>query len=56
MNACLIVSTFPPRKCGIATFSNDLRDNLKEYVPEVHIAAVNDPFLSHQYLFQFANA
>ncbi len=49
MNACLIVSTYPPRKCGIATFSEDLRDYLIQYVPEVLVAAINDPFQSHKY-------
>ncbi len=41
MKSCLIISTYPPRKCGIATFSKDLRDNLINCIP-VSVAAVND--------------
>ncbi|KUG02831.1 glycosyltransferase [hydrocarbon metagenome] len=49
MNTCLIVSTYPPRKCGIATFSEDLRDSLIHHVPEILVAAINEPFQSHNY-------
>jgi len=47
MKACLVVSTYTPRKCGIATFSNDLRDNLLSKGQKVHIAAISEPFSSY---------
>lgn len=49
MKACLIVSTYSPRKCGIATFSNDLRDNLLSKGQKVLIAAISEPFSSYVY-------
>jgi len=49
MKACLVVSTYTPRKCGIATFSNDLRDNLLSKGQKVHIAAISEPFSSYVY-------
>ncbi len=49
MKACLIVSTYSPRKCGIATFSNDLRDNLLPKGQRVLIAAISDSFSSYVY-------
>ncbi|HHV16200.1 MAG TPA: glycosyltransferase [Gelria sp.] len=49
MKACLIVSTYTPRKCGIATFSNDLRDNLLPKGQKTLIAAITDPFSSYVY-------
>ncbi|MDD2585410.1 MAG: glycosyltransferase family 4 protein [Syntrophomonadaceae bacterium] len=49
MNTCLIVSTYTPRKCGIATFSKDLRDNLLSQGQKVLMAAISDPFTSYVY-------
>ncbi len=49
MKACLVVSTYTPRKCGIATFSNDLRDNLLSQGQKVIIAAISEPFSSYVY-------
>lgn len=49
MNGYLIVSTYPPRKCGIAIFSKDLRDNLVKYSPRVSVAAIHDPDNSYVY-------
>lgn len=49
MKACLVVSTYTPRKCGIATFSNDLRDNLLSKEQKVLIAAISEPFSSYNY-------
>ncbi|RMB59627.1 glycosyltransferase [Tessaracoccus antarcticus] len=34
-----IVSTYPPRKCGIATFAKDVRDSLRAHTEEVMIVA-----------------
>jgi polysaccharide biosynthesis protein PslF len=45
-----IVSTYPPRKCGIGTFSRDLADALKHFTGEVgsiRVAAIDDEGLSY---------
>jgi glycosyltransferase involved in cell wall biosynthesis len=54
MKACLVVSTYTPRKCGIATFSNDLRDNLLSQGQKVLIAAISEPFSSYVYPLEVA--
>lgn len=40
-----LVGTFAPRKCGIATFTTDIRDKLGEFHPEiaVDVHALDDP-------------
>ena len=45
-----IVSTYPPRRCGIGTFSRDLADALKHFTGEVgsiRIAAIDDEGMSY---------
>lgn len=45
------VSTFPPRPCGLGTFTRDLVDNLSTLRPPVAviIAAIDDPDQRHTY-------
>ena len=46
----IYLSSFPPRECGIATFTADLTaalDNLLENVIDSRIAAINDDAVSH---------
>src|SRR5688500_1302735 len=40
-----LVGTFTPRKCGIATFTNDVFEKLAEFHPdvEVDVYALDDP-------------
>lgn len=40
-----LVGNFPPRKCGIATFTCDLAEKLREFRPEVEVEvyALDDP-------------
>src|SRR3989338_1373968 len=46
----IYLASFPPRECGIATFTADLTgslDNLLEHVIDSRIAAINDDAVSH---------
>ncbi len=45
----LNLSTYPPKQCGIATFSKDLRDNLTRLGERASIAAVSDPYYAYTY-------
>jgi len=45
----LNLGTYPPKQCGIASFSKDLRDNLVEAGRKVHIAAISDREYSYAY-------
>ena len=40
-----LIGTYAPRKCGIATFTSDICENLREYHPEVgvDVYAMDDP-------------
>ncbi|WP_422447214.1 glycosyltransferase family 4 protein [Thermoanaerobacterium sp. DL9XJH110] len=44
-----ILTTYPPRECGIASFSKDLRDNLVMWDQNVKILAVSDKNSSYKY-------
>ncbi len=39
----VIIGTYPPRRCGIATFSRDLRDAVHRQGLGVEVAALDDP-------------
>ncbi|HWP95621.1 MAG TPA: glycosyltransferase family 4 protein [Syntrophomonadaceae bacterium] len=43
------LSTYPPKQCGIASFSKDLRDNLELSGWKVRIAAMSDRDTSYHY-------
>ncbi len=45
----LNIGTYPPKKCGIASFSQDLRDNLLMLGQEVHVAAISDQEYNYSY-------
>jgi hypothetical protein len=45
------IGNFPPRRCGIATFTADLRDALAQSKPSLRLTmiAMNDPEQRHAY-------
>jgi len=43
------IGTYPPKQCGIATFSRNLRDSLTRVGERTAIAAVSDPFFNYAY-------
>ncbi len=46
-----LVGTYPPRQCGIATFTQDLRNAIAAQIgaPQTRIVALDDPNSSHEY-------
>lgn len=49
MKRIALVGNFPPRKCGIATFMNDLNDGIRENGIETSVVAMNDGVRVYDY-------
>jgi len=49
MKRIALVGNFPPRKCGIATFTNDLNDGIKNNGIATSIIAMNDGVKKYNY-------
>lgn len=49
MNKLALIGNFPPRKCGIATFSKDLFDGLIMNGVSVSVVAINDGLKNYSY-------
>jgi glycosyltransferase involved in cell wall biosynthesis len=47
--ALLNLGTYPPKKCGIASFSYDLRESLLQAGSQVYVAAVSEGDVSYDY-------
>ena len=44
-----LIGNFPPRKCGIATFTHDLYEGLKKNGIEASVIAMNDGLIKYDY-------
>lgn len=42
MNKIAIIGNYPPRQCGIATFTKDLKDGFKKIGISTAVVAMND--------------
>lgn len=49
MNKIAIIGNYPPRKCGIATFTKDLNDGLKQNGITTAVIAMNDGLNRYHY-------
>jgi len=49
MNKIAIIGNYPPRKCGIATFTKDLNDGIKENGVTTAVIAMNDGLNRYDY-------
>jgi glycosyltransferase involved in cell wall biosynthesis len=49
MNKVALIGNFPPRKCGIATFSKDLFEGIKSSGTAVAVVAINDGLKTYNY-------
>ena len=44
-----LIGTFPPRRCGIATFTNDLNEGIKQTGCKTVVIAINDGLKKYNY-------
>ncbi len=49
MNRIALIGNFPPRKCGIATFTKDLKEGIESNGMAVSVVAVNDGLRKYEY-------
>lgn len=49
MDRIAIIGNFPPRKCGIATFTNDLNDGIRQNGMDTSVVAMNDGGNKYRY-------
>lgn len=49
MNRIVLIGNFPPRKCGIATFTNDLNNGIRSNGMNTSIIAMNDGVKKYNY-------
>lgn len=49
MNSIALIGNFPPRKCGIATFTNDLNEGIKSNGIATSVIAMNDGLKRYGY-------
>ena len=49
MNKIALIGNYPPRKCGIATFTKDLNDGMKENGIDAVVVAMNDGLNRYDY-------
>ncbi len=51
LSHCAIIGNFPPRQCGLATFTRDMYACLSNALPQAHweVIAMNDPGGSYDY-------
>ncbi|MDD4631790.1 MAG: hypothetical protein PHQ77_06050, partial [Proteiniphilum sp.] len=49
MSKIAIIGNYPPRQCGIATFTKDLNDGFKEIGVSTAVVAMNDGLNRYDY-------
>ncbi|HBB02028.1 MAG: hypothetical protein A2W86_12875 [Bacteroidetes bacterium GWD2_45_23] len=49
MNKIAIIGNYPPRQCGIATFTKDLNDGFKDIGVSTAVVAMNDGLIRYDY-------
>src|SRR5690606_1012640 len=49
MNKIALIGNFPPRKCGIATFTKDLLEGIRSNGTAISVIAINDGLKAYNY-------